>query len=596
MSGRAPYLSLLALGVIALPCAAQPCPTVQSVSYTSAPSPSSLTSILGNPATVILFGPGSDDNVTTVGLPISFAYYGVSKTQVAISVNGLVGFTPGLIGASFTNDPPGTPGAEDDIVMPWWDDLHTGTIGNLAYQTTPGGSFVIEWNSVQHFPSNASGENATFQVVLNPSPANTIQFHYDQATFASGLDPWTASVGIEDASGGNALDLTALGANNSLFRPTDYTLTPMPSGPPMVIPSYNVSTTPFGMTSIAGQPGEVVVFNSATPEMPPCTFGCQGTAGAIFDDNWSAPVPLPFSFQYFSQPVTQIFIDVNGFVRFDSAPVCGDFTNAAMGSGAAAGRAGPFWDDLRGSTTSTGQISYLVSGAPGSQTLTVEWKDLETWSGASNCADTFTRLNFQLVLFQGSNNIEFKYGLLNLGNSPAPSGSIGVTNLAGTAGVDASMGGTASIFPTTNGYLLTPCTPCGFATGFGPTCPSSVGTSGGNPVSPNFGFTINQSGAAPGVPTILILGLSNSVWTIPPPLPLPFPLAGFGLAGGCSLLVSADIMIPTVTSPTGTSAFTVPVPPALAACAATLYAQWANVTAAAPLTVLTSNGLQIVTG
>jgi hypothetical protein len=547
---------------------------------------------------VNLFGAGTDDlSSPPIGVPpAGFSFYGAAKATFQVNANGFVAFDQALGTGFFTNVGPGSPSAPNDYIAPWWDDLHTSAAGSVWYLVLPAGDVVVEWNTMEKFPANLSGENVTFQARFNASPANTIEFHYDQATFSMGTNLWDATVGVEDAAGIVGLDVTLGAAANAAFPATDFLLTFQASGPPTVVPTYNVATTPFGMTSIAGMPGEVVVFNASTPEVPPCTFGCQGTAGAIFDDNWSAPVPLPFPFQYFGQAVTQLFIDANGFVRFDTAPVCGDFANAAMGTTAAAGRAAPFWDDLRGSTTSTGQVSYLVSGTPGSQALTVEWKDLETWTGANNCADTMTRLNFQLVLYQGSGNIEFKYGLLNLGNSPAPSGSIGVTNLAGSVGVDASMQSTASLFPTANGYLLTPCSACGFATNFGTPCPSTSGSSGGSPVSPNFAFAITQSGAAAGVPTILVIGVSNSVWTIPPPLPLPLPLSVFGLAGGCSLLVSADIMIPTVTSAGGTSALGVPVPPGLAACAATVYAQWVNVTAVAPLTVLASNGLQIVTG
>jgi hypothetical protein len=591
---RAILASLLAFPNLAIETPAQPCPvTPFAPNYTATPMPSAFSSILGNPAAMNVFVSMMDDESSSpiVLPPAGFNFYGASRLYFQVNVNGFLGFDQFLGTCCFTAVAPGTVGTPEDYIGPWWDDLHTSSAGSVWYLALPNGDVIVEWNTMEAFPANMSGENATFQARFNAAPVNTIEFHYDPASFATGPPGiWAAVVGVENATGATGFDVTGLAAANGTFPPTDFTLTFQAAGPPQVFPGYNSTVTPVGMTSISGQPGEVVVFNSGVAAT--CTTGCTN----IFDDDFAGPVAIPFPFQYFGQAVTQFWIDTNGFVRFQSPPVCGDFTNAGVGTTGAAGRAAPFWDDLKGSTTSTGKVSYLVSGPGGSQTMTIEWKDLETWTGTMMCADNGSRLNFQLVLHQSTNDIELKYGAFIFGTSPAPSGTIGVTNLAGTSGHDPSGLGPTAPFPTTENYLLTPCVPCGFAINFGTPCPSTAGTSGGLPVSGNAAFTLTQSGAPAGAPGFLLMGLSNTVWTLPPPIPLPLPLSTFGFGGGCSLRVSADILIPIVTSPTGTTSVNVPIPPGLAPCAATVYAQWANVVVGAPLAIQTSDGLQVVTG
>ncbi len=48
-------------------------------------------------------------------------------------------------------------------------------------------------------------------------------------------------------------------------------------------------------------------------------------------------------------------------------------------------------------------ISYQTSGTPGSQVLTVQWKNVQRWSGSGD------KLNFQIKLYEGTNVIEVIY-------------------------------------------------------------------------------------------------------------------------------------------------------------------------------------------
>ncbi len=155
--------------------------------YCVGPAAPGFSTISTSATAVLLFGPGNDDATSAaIALPAAFSYFGVPKATFQVNTNGWIAFDQALGPGFFGNVAIPTAGAPDDAIFAWWDDLHTGAIGNVYYDVTPGGALVVEWNSEEQFPSNSSGENVTFQVRLNPAPANTIELIYDAATFSSG--------------------------------------------------------------------------------------------------------------------------------------------------------------------------------------------------------------------------------------------------------------------------------------------------------------------------------------------------------------------------------------------------------------------------
>ena len=360
---------------------------------------------------------------------------------------------------------------------------------------------------------------------------------------------------------------------------------PCAPGPPPV-PSYVVTVLPGGLTSIVGNPGAVTVFSNSTPATV-CFIG--GGCTAFTDDDYTPPIPLPFPFRLFLQPVTSFRIDGNGFLTFGT-PLCTQWVNTAIPSAASAGHVAPCWDDLIHAAI-TSQTSYEVSGPPGDRRVVIEWTDLMGWVGT--CADTGTRRTFQAILYEAGNRIEFRYDPEIFVGGPAVSATVGIVSPSGLLAEDPTgLSPFVSPLPTNN-YLFDPCEPCGSDQSVGLGCVALAGSSGGSPVSGNLGYTMTESGAPPGVPVFGILGVSNTAWLT---IPLPLPLAAFGAAGGCSLGVSVDVVFLTGTSGSGAASVPLPVPAGFPPCAGTVYWQWVNISAAAPLTLATSNVLQIVTG
>ncbi|HKB16245.1 MAG TPA: hypothetical protein VKF62_09265, partial [Planctomycetota bacterium] len=177
------------------------------------------TSIVGSPAAFQVFGNGLDDPITTESpLPGAFPFFGLSASDVQISLNGFVALDQNLSlgGGYFANDPIPNSNLPNNYLAPWWDDLHTGVSGSVWAQALPAGGFLVEWNSVEKFPPFTGGELATFQLLLSESPVlGTVSFLYGAQSF--GGNSWDATIGIEDASGVLGIDVTGQGNNNSSF-------------------------------------------------------------------------------------------------------------------------------------------------------------------------------------------------------------------------------------------------------------------------------------------------------------------------------------------------------------------------------------------
>ncbi len=175
--------------------------------------------------------------------------------------------------------------------------------------------------------------------------------------------------------------------------------------------------------------------------------------GANGDDESSAKLPLPFAFKYFGVPVTQYSMTSNGFAQLWDAPSGSPSKTpdnvAIPASGGPSGMVAPFWDDL------VPQFSEARAGTLGTapnRRFVISWVH---WTIKS---ETSTRLTFQAKFFETTNVIEFHYcAMAPDGNARATgsSATIGLQNLAGTAGVQISLNTTGAA-PTGRALRFTP--------------------------------------------------------------------------------------------------------------------------------------------
>ncbi len=144
------------------------------------------------------------------------------------------------------------------------------------------------------------------------------------------------------------------------------------------------------------------------------------SSGSGMDDATFAIAPAGFSFVYNGATYTQFYISENGYISFGNVNPTGSTRSALSTSFTGQnGVASPFSRDLAG-TGATSSLSYVVTGSGSSQVLTVQWKAMANFLGTQN-------LNFQVVLSEVDNSIEFVYGTMSAPTSTT--GQVGIRTL-----------------------------------------------------------------------------------------------------------------------------------------------------------------------
>jgi hypothetical protein len=145
-------------------------------------------------------------------------------------------------------------------------------------------------------------------------------------------------------------------------------------------------------------------------------FTGTNVAGSAADDV-AIGIALPFTFNFYGVNQTTANVTTNGFMTFPGSSIAGaPFTNAAL----AVGQNGifPYWDDLNGAP---GIFTQTLGTAPNRRFI-IEW--IKPFFGGTD------QIQFEVVLFESSNLIQFRYFDLNgLGGNGA---TIGIAGPAGT--------------------------------------------------------------------------------------------------------------------------------------------------------------------
>jgi trimeric autotransporter adhesin len=163
---------------------------------------------------------------------------------------------------------------------------------------------------------------------------------------------------------------------------------------------------------------------------------------ATGDDVAQSAIPIGFTFDYLGTNYTSIGLNTNGVASFSATMSASGTNNNLFVANAPNLSLAPWWDNLISDT-----VLYQLQGSPGSQTFTIQWTNSLSYFNSSD-----QLLNFQVVLYETSNVIEFHYGNFVAGTAaPNESASIGIEGATGGAGdyLDAVTG---SAF-TSNGML-----------------------------------------------------------------------------------------------------------------------------------------------
>ncbi|OJX58734.1 MAG: hypothetical protein BGO89_05330 [Candidatus Kapaibacterium thiocyanatum] len=126
-------------------------------------------------------------------------------------------------------------------------------------------------------------------------------------------------------------------------------------------------------------------------------------------DDVSTSIPIGFSFRFANADYTSVFVGTNGSLTFDAG-----YTgyNALSDGAGYTGAIAPFSNDLI-LVNGVSSVSYVQTGTAPNRVLTVQWRNVARWISGGASQD---RLNFQVRLSEGSNQVDIVYGSMNVVN------------------------------------------------------------------------------------------------------------------------------------------------------------------------------------
>ena len=156
-------------------------------------------------------------------------------------------------------------------------------------------------------------------------------------------------------------------------------------------------------------------------------------------------VTLPFTFKFYGQATTSVGVAQHGYLYF--AGDDGDSSNTGIpqttaGSYDPTSFIAPWWDYAYLPSTGAGkEVRWKVDGTAPNRTATFEWANLAT----SSTAVTFS---FQVVLFEGTNQIRFIYGATAPGGTVSASVGIQKQPTVGIAALSCTTASSGACAPT----------------------------------------------------------------------------------------------------------------------------------------------------
>ncbi|OGC90841.1 MAG: hypothetical protein A2W25_12975 [candidate division Zixibacteria bacterium RBG_16_53_22] len=206
-------------------------------------------------------------------------------------------------------------------------------------------------------------------------------------------------------------------------KPIDYVSIETKSG---------IVTQPIYPPVIAGSGGPDTYghywIDSDEPGGPPATYvdiSGVGTPISLSDDNYLGPFSIGFSFPYFENNYTQLYICSNGYVSFGNGYNSNDFVGIPS-TGTPNNFVAALWEDVN--PGAGGTVRYYYDSA--NQRFIVSFDDVPYWLYGGS-------LDFQMVLY-ANGKIEMNYGTLSPGSHNLNTCTVGIENAGGTDGLQIS--------------------------------------------------------------------------------------------------------------------------------------------------------------
>ncbi len=147
----------------------------------------------------------------------------------------------------------------------------------------------------------------------------------------------------------------------------------------------------------------------------------DGTPLNLTDDG-ETNVTLPFPFAFYGTFSTAIRVGNNGGLLFNATSGDLGVTNGDLGTTTSNNLIVPFWDDL---DDETGNVYYKTVGVAPNRRFVIEWYNRPHYNNIGSAT-------FELILYEGTNNIKFQYHDVVFGNASYDYGASATVGIRGS--------------------------------------------------------------------------------------------------------------------------------------------------------------------
>ncbi len=178
--------------------------------------------------------------------------------------------------------------------------------------------------------------------------------------------------------------------------------------------------------------------------------------GVNIDDAQSPVIDIGFTFVYDDVPYTQFKASSNGFITFNPASTTTQSNLLATQLLIVAG----FWDDLKTDATNS-SVSYQLMGAAPNRSLVVQYLNMKWYYSFT----PVNLINFQIVLNETSNTIQYLYGTMGTAPGTSATASIGITGAVAGNFMSITPADPAASYSTTTAFAAINATHVPYLTG-----------------------------------------------------------------------------------------------------------------------------------
>jgi hypothetical protein len=314
------------------------------------------------------------------------------------------------------SDPPG-PGT-GGTTPAWVNDLNlTVTQGGNTYR---GNVFLSGWSTT----GGAADTRNNIENVYIQTPTGTYNVTISAANIAGDGVPYNGDTTDQD---------WALVCYNCALGPTPTPTPTITPGGPTFTPTSTRTPTPTRTNTPTPVPrcGTPDPFGYRCDDQVTRTWITATVNAGITQDDQAVGVVLPFAFTFYGASYTSVNISSNGNIHFGTLSTA--YSNVCIpNTGVPNAMIAALWDDLY--PPAGGAIYYGTTGTAPNRVFTVEWRNIQHFSGTPSGA------TFEIQLLEGANEWYILYPdtIFGTADDNGASATTGSENATGTVGLQYS--------------------------------------------------------------------------------------------------------------------------------------------------------------